>query len=91
MQRIIPLNIVKVGLALQVSRMTAEKKKLQLEYKAGTAQLRVAQVTIFMNTGISAMKTSHGEAFMVLKRMLLCLCFEVGVRTAKYLALISVV
>lgn len=71
--------------------MTAEKNRLQSEYKAGTVQLRAAQVTIFMNTRVSVMKTSHWEAFMVLKRMLLCLCLEVGVRTAKYLVLISVV
>lgn len=73
----IPLNMVKVSLALQMTRVTAEKNRVQSEYKAGTVQLRAAQVTIFMNTGVSTMKTSHWEAFMVLKRMLLCLCLEV--------------
>uniref|UniRef100_A0A8U7NB77 Structural maintenance of chromosomes protein 5 n=1 Tax=Corvus moneduloides TaxID=1196302 RepID=A0A8U7NB77_CORMO len=42
-KRIIPLNIVKVTLALQITRMTAEKNRLQSEYKAGTVQLRAAQ------------------------------------------------
>lgn len=73
----IPLNMVKVSLALQMTRVTAEKNRVQSEYKAGTVQLRAAQVTIFMNTEVSTMKTSHWEAFMVLKRMLLCLCLEV--------------
>lgn len=55
----IPLNMVKVSLALQMTRVTAEKNRVQSEYKAGTVQLRAAQVTIFMNTGVSTMKTSH--------------------------------
>ncbi|XP_039946390.1 structural maintenance of chromosomes protein 5 [Hirundo rustica] len=43
MKRIIPLNMVKVALALQMTKMTAEKNRLQSEYKAGTVQLRAAQ------------------------------------------------
>lgn len=75
-----------------MTRVTAEKNKLQSEYKTGTAQLRAAQVTVFMNTGVSTTKASHWEAFMLWKRMLLlCVCLEVSVSTAKYLALISVV
>ncbi|NXO62615.1 SMC5 protein, partial [Phainopepla nitens] len=43
MKKIIPLNIVKVGLALQITRVTAKKNKLQSKYKAGAVQLRAAQ------------------------------------------------
>ncbi|NXR75754.1 SMC5 protein, partial [Pycnonotus jocosus] len=43
MKTIIPLNKVKVALALQMTRVTAEKNRLQSEYKAGTVQLRAAQ------------------------------------------------
>ncbi|NXU45767.1 SMC5 protein, partial [Drymodes brunneopygia] len=43
MKKIVPLNIAKIALALQISRVTAEKNRLQSEYKAGTAQLRAAQ------------------------------------------------
>ncbi|XP_033376555.1 structural maintenance of chromosomes protein 5 isoform X2 [Parus major] len=42
-KKIIPLNIVKVALALQMTKVTAEKNRLQSEYKAGTVQLRAAQ------------------------------------------------
>ncbi|XP_062368984.1 structural maintenance of chromosomes protein 5 [Cinclus cinclus] len=42
-KRIIPLNIMKMALTLQMTRATAEKNKLQSEYKAGTVQLRAAQ------------------------------------------------
>lgn len=38
-----------------MTRVTAEKNRLQSEYKAGTVQLRAAQVTIFMNTRVSVM------------------------------------
>uniref|UniRef100_A0A8C5U9H7 Structural maintenance of chromosomes protein 5 n=1 Tax=Malurus cyaneus samueli TaxID=2593467 RepID=A0A8C5U9H7_9PASS len=39
----IPLNVVKVALALQMTRMTSEKNRLQADYKAGNGQLRDAQ------------------------------------------------
>ncbi|XP_059692622.1 structural maintenance of chromosomes protein 5 isoform X2 [Haemorhous mexicanus] len=42
-KRIIPLNVDKVDLAFQMTRVTAEKNRLQSEYKAGTVQLRAAQ------------------------------------------------
>lgn len=72
------MNVNKVDLAFQMTRVTAEKNRLQSEYKAGTVQLRAAQVTIFMNLGVSTVKMSHWEAFMLLKRMLLCLSLEVA-------------
>ncbi|XP_041278107.1 structural maintenance of chromosomes protein 5 isoform X2 [Onychostruthus taczanowskii] len=43
MKRIIPLNVVKVNLAFQMTRVTAEKNRLQSEYKEGTLQLRALQ------------------------------------------------
>ncbi|KAF4803599.1 structural maintenance of chromosomes 5 [Turdus rufiventris] len=43
MKKVIPLNIVKVSLTLQTTRATAEKNRLQSEYKAATVQLRAAQ------------------------------------------------
>ncbi|XP_041314376.1 structural maintenance of chromosomes protein 5 isoform X3 [Pyrgilauda ruficollis] len=43
MKRIIPLNVVKVNLAFQMTRVTAEKNRLQSEYKEGTVQLRALQ------------------------------------------------
>ncbi|XP_058679410.1 structural maintenance of chromosomes protein 5 isoform X4 [Ammospiza nelsoni] len=43
MKRIIPLNVDKVDLAFQMTRVTAKKNRLQSEYKAGTVQLRAAQ------------------------------------------------
>ncbi|XP_054139241.1 structural maintenance of chromosomes protein 5 isoform X1 [Melozone crissalis] len=43
MKRIIPLNVDKVDLAFQMTRVTAKKNRLQTEYKAGTVQLRAAQ------------------------------------------------
>ncbi|XP_063035726.1 structural maintenance of chromosomes protein 5 isoform X3 [Melospiza melodia melodia] len=42
-KRIIPLNVDKVDLAFQMTRVTAKKNRLQSEYKAGTVQLRAAQ------------------------------------------------
>lgn len=42
-KRIIPLNVDKVNLAFQMTRVTAKKNRLQSEYKAGTVQLRAAQ------------------------------------------------
>lgn len=45
--------------------MAAEKNRLESEYKAASVQLRAAEVTISINTGISTMKTSSVEAFMV--------------------------
>ncbi|XP_032940710.1 structural maintenance of chromosomes protein 5 isoform X2 [Catharus ustulatus] len=43
MKKIIPLNIIKVSLTLQTTRATAEKNRLQSEYKTATVQLRAAQ------------------------------------------------
>ncbi|NWV35112.1 SMC5 protein, partial [Grantiella picta] len=43
MKRIIPLNVVKVALTLQMTRMTAEKNRLQSVCKEGSVQLRAAQ------------------------------------------------
>ncbi|XP_068032524.1 structural maintenance of chromosomes protein 5 [Anomalospiza imberbis] len=43
MKRIVPLNVIKVDLTFQMTRVTAEKNRLQSEYKAGTVQLRAAQ------------------------------------------------
>ncbi|KAI1239722.1 hypothetical protein IHE44_0011150 [Lamprotornis superbus] len=43
MKRIIPLNVIKVALTHQMTRVTAEKNRLQSEYKAATVQLRAAQ------------------------------------------------
>ncbi|NXY15811.1 SMC5 protein, partial [Atrichornis clamosus] len=43
MKSIVPLNSLKVTLALRASRVTAEKNRLQSEYKAGSVQLRAAQ------------------------------------------------
>uniref|UniRef100_A0A674GFH6 Structural maintenance of chromosomes protein 5 n=1 Tax=Taeniopygia guttata TaxID=59729 RepID=A0A674GFH6_TAEGU len=42
-ERIVPLNVEKVNLAFQMTRVTAEKNRLQSECKAGTEQLRAAQ------------------------------------------------
>ncbi|CAN8220491.1 unnamed protein product [Coccothraustes coccothraustes] len=41
--RSVPLNVSKVSLAFQMTWVTAEKNRLQSEYKAGTAQLRAVQ------------------------------------------------
>ncbi|XP_053825121.1 structural maintenance of chromosomes protein 5 isoform X1 [Vidua chalybeata] len=43
LKRIVPLNVIRVDLALQIARVTAEKNRLQSEYKTGTVQLRAAQ------------------------------------------------
>lgn len=45
--------------------MAAEKNRLESECNEGSVQLRAAEVTIAMNTGISTMKTCSVEAFMV--------------------------
>ncbi|XP_050842808.1 structural maintenance of chromosomes protein 5 isoform X2 [Serinus canaria] len=42
-KRIIPLKVAKADLACQMTRVTAEKNRLQSEYKAGTVQLRATQ------------------------------------------------
>uniref|UniRef100_A0A803VS75 Structural maintenance of chromosomes protein 5 n=1 Tax=Ficedula albicollis TaxID=59894 RepID=A0A803VS75_FICAL len=43
MKKIIPLNVVKVALSLQMTRATAKKNRLQSEYKLKAAQLKAAQ------------------------------------------------
>ncbi|RLV98904.1 hypothetical protein DV515_00010284 [Chloebia gouldiae] len=43
LERIVPLNVDRVNLVFQMTRVTAEKNRLQSEYKAGTEQLRAAQ------------------------------------------------
>ncbi|NXU11728.1 SMC5 protein, partial [Pardalotus punctatus] len=43
MEMIIPLHVVKVALALQMTRVTAEKNRLQSMYKEGSIQLRAVQ------------------------------------------------
>ncbi|NXE96634.1 SMC5 protein, partial [Menura novaehollandiae] len=43
LKSIMPLNVLKVTLALQMTRATSEKNRLQSEYKAGSVQLRAAQ------------------------------------------------
>lgn len=44
--------------------MAAEKIRLETEYKAASGQLKAAEVTISMNTGISTMKASSVEALV---------------------------
>lgn len=61
----VSLNIVKADLALQSTTVAVEKNRLESEYKAASVQLGAAEVTISVNTGISIMKTSSVEAFMM--------------------------
>lgn len=63
MQNCISLNILKADLVLQSTAVAAEKNRLESEYKAASVQLRTAEVTISMNTGVFTMKTSSVEAF----------------------------
>jgi len=57
--------MLKADLVLQSATVAAEKNRLESEFKAASAQLRAAEVTISVDTGVSTMNTCSVEAFMV--------------------------
>lgn len=63
--------MAKSDLVLQSAVVAAEKNRMELEYKAGSVQLKAAEVTGFINTGISVM-IFYGSLYGVGKK-----CFSV--------------